>query len=77
MNMATLVLEIQDRKPKFFKDIIQHFSLVTIQESDSDEDTDEQVRASIRQGVKEMRLVEQGKMKSTSSNVFLKELDEL
>ena len=77
MNMATLVLEIQDRNPKFFKDIIQHFSLVTIQESDSDEDTDEQVQASIRQGVKEMRLVEQGKMKSTSSNVFLKELDEL
>lgn len=72
--MATLVLEIQDRKLKFFKDIIQHFSFVTIQEPDLDEDTDEQVRANIRQGVKEMRLIEQGKMKSRPAREFLKEL---
>lgn len=44
---------------KFFKDLIRHFSFVKIQEPELDEDTDEQVIENIRQGVKEMRLVEQ------------------
>ena len=72
--MATLTLEIQDKKLKFFKDIIKNFSFVKIQETESDEDTDEQVIENIRQGVKEMRLVEQGKMKSRPAREFLKEL---
>lgn len=75
--MATLVLEIQDKKLKFFKDLIKHFSFVRIQETELDEDTDEQVVENIRQGVKELRLVEQGKMKSTPFTEFLRELDEL
>ena len=75
--MATLTLEIQDKKLKFFKDIIKNFSFVKIQDSNLEEDTDEQVIENIRQGVKEMRLVEQGKMKSTPFNEFLKELDEV
>jgi hypothetical protein len=72
--MATLILEIQDKKLKFFKDLIQHFSFITIQEPDLDEDTDEQVRANIREGVRQLRLVEQGKMKSRPAREFLKEL---
>ncbi|GHB84766.1 hypothetical protein [Persicitalea jodogahamensis] len=75
--MATLILEVQDKKLKFFKDLIRHFSFVTIRDSDPCEDTDEQVIENIRAGVKEMRLVEQGKMKSTPFKEFLKELDEL
>ena len=74
--MATLTLEIQDKKLKFFKEIIKNFSFVKIQDQEQDEDTDEQVIENIRQGVKEIRLVEQGKMKSTPFNEFLKELDE-
>lgn len=62
--MATLVLEIQDKKLKFFKDLIKHVAFVKIQEAEPDEDTDEQVIENIRQGVKEMRLVEQGKINS-------------
>ena len=75
--MATLVLEIENKKLKFFKDLIQNFSFVRVQETELDEDTDEQVIANIRQGVKELRLVEQGKMQATSFKDFLKELDEL
>ena len=75
--MATLVLEIEDKKLRFFKDLIRHFSFVKIQQEDLDEDTDEQVRENIRQGVREMRLGEQGKKKSTPFSEFLKELDEL
>ncbi|MPR34885.1 hypothetical protein [Salmonirosea aquatica] len=72
--MATLVLEVQDKKLKFFRDLIQHFSFVTIRETELDEDTDEQVIENIRAGVKEMRLVEQGKVKSRPAREFLKEL---
>ena len=75
--MATLVLEIENKKLKFFKDLIQNFSFVKVQETELDEDSDEQVIANIRQGVKELRLVEQGKMQGTSFKDFLKELDEL
>lgn len=75
--MATLILTVEDRKLRFFKNVIKHFSFVTIQEVEPEEDTDEEVYANIRQGVKEMRLIEQGKMKSTPFKEFLKELDEI
>ncbi len=39
-----------------------------------DEDTNEQVIANIREGVRQMRLVEQGKMKSRPAREFLNEL---
>jgi hypothetical protein len=75
--MATLTLEIQDKKLKFFKDLIKNFSFVKIQETELDEDTDEEVRENIRQGVKELQLVLDGKKKATPFKEFLKELDEL
>ena len=72
--MATLILEVQEKKLKFLKDILEHFSFVTIRDAELEEDTDEQVIENIRQGVKEMRLVEQGKVKSRPAREFLKEL---
>lgn len=72
--MTTITLEVPDKKLKFFKDLIKHLSFVKIKEQDFDEDTDEQVIANIRQGVKEMRLIEQGKLKSRPAREFLKEL---
>ncbi len=75
--MAILTLEIQEQKLKFFKDLIKNFSFVKLKEEEWDGDTDEEIRANIRQGIKEMKLVEEGKMKSTPFKEFLKELDEL
>ncbi len=72
--MATLILTVEDRKLRFFKNLIKHFSFVTVQETEPDEDTDEEVIANIRQGVKEMHLIEQGKMKSRPAREFLNEL---
>lgn len=72
--MATITLEVDDKKLKFFKDLIKNFSFVKVQNSDAGEDTDEQVIANIRQGVKEMRLVEEGKLKSRPAREFLSEL---
>lgn len=72
--MATIVLDVQDKKLKFFKELVNQLSFVKIQEEEPDEDSDEQVIANIQQGVKEMRLVEQGKMRSRPAREFLNEL---
>lgn len=72
--MATITLEIDDKKLKFFKDLIKHFSFVRVQETELDEDTDEQVITNTRRGVKEMRQVEKGQLKSRPAREFLTEL---
>ncbi|MCH6198229.1 hypothetical protein MMU07_01450 [Aquiflexum sp. LQ15W] len=72
--MAKLTLEIEDKKLKFFKDLIKHLSFVKITTSELDEDTDEQVRENIRTSVKELKEVLEGKTKSRPAKEFLKEL---
>jgi hypothetical protein len=72
--MATLLIEIEDKKLKFFKELLQNLPFVKMREILPDEDTDEQVVANISQGIKEMRLVEQGKMKSHPAREFLQDL---
>lgn len=73
--MATIILEVQEQKLKFFKDLIKNFSFVKVKEEEIDGDTDEEIRSNIRQGLKELQLVEEGKMKTTPFKDFLKELD--
>ena len=85
--MATITVEVQDKKLKFFKELLNQLSFVKIREGEPgrsagavdspDEDTAEQVIANIREGVRQMRLVEQGKMQATPAREFLKELDKL
>ena len=105
--MATITVDVQDKKLKFFKELINQLPFVKIREDETSrpenpdqpmrrsgsgapagaqsadavkspyEDTDEQVIANIREGVRQMRLVEKGKMKATPFKDFLKELDEL
>ncbi len=77
--MTTITVEVQDKKLKFFKELLNQLSFVKIRENEStpdslEEDTDEQVIANIREGVRQMRLVEQGKMKSRPAREFLKDL---
>lgn len=74
--MATLTLKIEDEKVDFFKELIENFSFVKVQ-SEDDGDSDEDIRENIRQGIKEMKLVERGELKSTPFCEFLKELDEV
>lgn len=72
--MAKLILEIEDKKLKFFKDIIQNFPFVKIEEDEYEGDTDEQIRENIRAGVKELKEVLEGKKKSRPAKDFLEEL---
>lgn len=72
--MATLLVEIEDKKLKFFKELLQSLPFVKMREIYPNEDTDEQVISNIRQGIQEMRLVENGEHKSRSAREFLKDL---
>ncbi len=79
--MATITLEVPDREVHFIEELIQRFSFPakmrkTELDADAmeDEDTDEQVIANIKEGVRQMRLVEQGKVKSRPARELLKEL---
>jgi len=72
--MARLTLEIEDKQLEFFKNLIQHFSFVKIEEDELEGDTDEQIRENIREGVKELKLVLEGKKKATPFKDFLNEL---
>lgn len=79
--MATITLKVPDQEVSFIEELIQRFSFpakIEKTELDSDvaedEDTDEQVIANIKEGVRQMRLIEQGKMKSRPVREFLEEL---
>lgn len=80
-TMATITLEVPDQEVPFIEGLVQRFSFpAKIQKTEfdsdtvEDEDTDEEVIANIKEGVRQMRLVEQGKMKSRPAREFLKEL---
>lgn len=72
--MAVLTLEIDDKEVDFFKDLIYHLPFVRIQNESDDEDSDEAVIANIRQGMQELRAIEQGTKKSRPAREFLSEL---
>lgn len=79
--MATITLEVPDQEVPFIEGLVQRFSFpVKIWKTEldadavEDEDTDEQVIANIKEGVRQMRLMEQGKMKSRPLQEFLEEL---
>ena len=72
--MATLLIEIEDKKLKFFKELLQNLPFVKMKEVHPDEDTVEQVLENIRQSSKEFRSVEKGETKSRPARQFLQEL---
>lgn len=71
--MATLTVEAEDNELNFLRDLLNKFPFVKINE-DAEEDSDEAIRANIREGVRELSLVEKGKLKTHSAREFLKEL---
>ncbi|MFC3414188.1 hypothetical protein [Algoriphagus hitonicola] len=72
--MAKLILEVENNKLKFFKELIRNFSFVRIDDDPIQEDTDEQIRENIKLGVEELKNVVEGKKKSRPAKEFLEEL---
>lgn len=67
--MAQFTIQVQDSKVPFFMELIKNFDFVKI-----DSTTNEEIKDNIRQGLKELQLIEQGKMEATTLKDFLNEL---
>ena len=68
--MTQLTILVQDNKVQFFMELIKNFDFVKV----DNDPTEEDIKDNIRQGLKELQLIEQGKMKATPLNDFLNEL---
>jgi len=75
-------LKIQEDKLKFFRELIRNLDFVQeekVEDSDSGDEeyrepTKEEIKENIRQGLREVKLIEEGKMKSRPAKEFLDEL---
>ena len=69
--MKQVTLNIKDSKFQFFMGLVKNFDFVQI---DSEGDSKEEVIANLKQGFKEMKMYQEGKMKGTPLDDFLNEL---
>lgn len=70
--MKHITLKIKDSKFQFFMELIKNFDFVQVQEYD--EPTKEEILANIRKGLEEVKLIEEGKLKSRPAKDLLDEL---
>lgn len=70
--MKQVVLNIPENKFSFFMELVHDFKYIKIEKTVEIADSD--IVAGIRQGLKEVQLIEQGKMKATPLKDFLNEL---
>ncbi|MFA6403817.1 MAG: hypothetical protein WCX31_19640 [Salinivirgaceae bacterium] len=72
--MTQITLNIKENKVEFFMELIKNFDFVKLGKEDYTEQTKEAVKENIKQGLKELQLIEQGEMKATPLKDFLNEL---
>ncbi len=72
--MTQIVLNIKDSKVGFFLELIKNFDFVKIEKQGYTEPTKDEIKENIKQGLKEVQFIEQGKMKATPLKDFLNEL---
>ena len=72
--MTQVTLNIKDSKVGFFMELINYFDFIKVDQQDKGEPTKEEIKENIRQGLREVQLIEQGKMKATPIKDFLDEL---
>lgn len=68
--MTQITIRIQDSKVPFFMELIKNFDFVKVETYP----TREEIKENIRQGLKELQLVEQGKLKTRPAKEFLNEV---
>ena len=71
--MKHISLTIPDNKYQFFLELIENLSFVEV-EDDKAVDSEKKVLKSIEQGFKEVKMVQEGKLKSRPAKEFLDEL---
>ncbi len=70
--MKQVTINIPENKYAFFLELLNNLGLEKVNEESVE--VDEEVLKSIGQGLKEVKLIEEGKMKGTSLTDFLNEL---
>jgi hypothetical protein len=80
MDMRQLTIQIPDSRYSFFLELIQSFDFVSLKSGEviatdsTDADTDEVILNNIRQGIEEMKLINQGKLKTRPARELIDEL---
>ncbi|MEO6456512.1 MAG: hypothetical protein ABIN97_20720 [Ginsengibacter sp.] len=68
--MKEIVLEVEERKYKFFLDLLKNFDFVSVKDSFSRKD----IIMHVAKGMHQAKLASEGKMKSRPAKSFLNEL---
>ncbi|MCF8460398.1 MAG: hypothetical protein K9G46_06715 [Flavobacteriales bacterium] len=69
--MKQITLHIKETKFKFFMELIQNLDFVNVED---DADSKESIKQNIIDGLGEVKLAKQGKLRTTSAKEFLNEL---
>jgi hypothetical protein len=72
--MKQVTLQIPDKKYPFFMELVKNLHFAKTIEEDEDEPTKEEIMAGIKQAVKEMNLIKEGKLKARPLKELLDEL---
>ncbi|MDI7166810.1 hypothetical protein [Leptospira santarosai] len=73
--MKQIILNVPDQKYPFLMELLRSLNFVNVQESGEEkEPTKKEILASIKQGMKEVELHRQGKLKLKSAKKLLDEL---
>ena len=72
--MALITLKIKNSKVGFFMELIKNFDFIKVEKQESTQATKEEIKENIKQGLKEVQLIEQGKRKATPLKDFINEL---
>lgn len=70
--MKEVLLKVKESKLQFFLELIKNLDFVQIEELK--EDTDEEIRENVRQGLKELQQYKKGTLKTVSAKDFMNEL---
>ena len=68
--MTHITLAVDDKKISFFMELIKNFDFIKVEDGVSKS----AIKANIKQGVKELNLIRQGKLKAKPINQLLNEL---
>jgi hypothetical protein len=69
-----VVLKVSNSKYPFFMELLKNFEFVQIEEDDNQGDSKEEIIANLTQAFKELKLIKEGKLKTTPAKEFLNEL---
>lgn len=71
--MKEITLQVPNNKYKFFMELMKSLGFVKVAKADEG-DSKEEIEANLRQGFREMKQIEEGKLKVTPAKDFLDEL---